>query len=115
VTELWVPSAAEQMNPANSLKSYQPEDMARLEADRRARAGNAMAGFIVDEDVVRGERITSDPGRTPGVKIIWLYHRGETVPPPPQGACGWSTIGSGAIRTGRLSMECGKRAVPISC
>ena len=90
VTELWVPSAAEQMNPANSLKLYQPEDMARVEADRRARAGNAMVGFIVDEDVVRGERITSDPGRTPGVKIIWLYHRGETVPRSPQGA--WRVV-----------------------
>ncbi len=90
VTELWVPSAAEQMNPSNSLTPYQPEDMARVEADRRARAGNAMVGFIVDEQVIRGERIASDPGRTPGVKIIWLYHRGDAVPPPPQG--GWRVV-----------------------
>lgn len=88
--EVWVPSAAEQMNPANALKPYEPEDMPRVEADRRARAGNREEGFIVDEQVVRGGPIKAELGRTPGVKVIWIYHRGDKVPAPPAGA--WRVV-----------------------
>lgn len=89
VTELWVPSAVDQLDPGKSLKPYQPEDMARVEADQKARGGT-MIGFVVDEAVLRGRPIDYEVGRTPDTKFVWLYHRGQPVPPPPQGA--WRVV-----------------------
>ena len=90
LAEVWVPSAADQMNPAKALKPYLPEDMPRVRADEKARAGNRMEGFIVDEQVVRGKPVDAELGRTPGVKIIWLYRRGDKVPAPP--AAAWRVV-----------------------
>lgn len=89
VTEIWIKSAVDTLMGKTAITPRLPEDAARTEADSRSRGGT-MIGFIVAENVLRGGPITVEVGRTPGVKTIRFYRRGDAVPPPPPGA--WRVV-----------------------
>ena len=84
ITELWVPSWTKLFS--EPWKPFLLEDKARIEADRRNWYDVTSQNFVVEEKVVKGEPLGLEPGRTPGVKLVWLFRRGEAVPPIPRGA-----------------------------
>lgn len=83
LTEQWVPSAMDMLDPRNSYAS--PADFAHVRSDPISNGQTRY--YVVQETVLKGAELSSPLFQpTPGVKVIWTFANGQKLPPPPSGA-----------------------------
>lgn len=103
ITESWVSSADDFLNPANVFASA--EDMAKVTSDR---IGNGHSKtYLVEEKHVHGESLSSPLFKqTPGVKVVWFYHTGDTIPAAPKG--GYRVVDNKVVKRLEATVAAGK-------